>query len=73
MRHYGYGYRRAGARKALGRLALLLLLLAHFVAAALGVRLLRWRGSGQVSGRGPGSNMILKVMAPVTGTLNSKS
>ena len=27
MRHYGYGYRRAGARKALGRLALLLLLL----------------------------------------------
>ena len=38
MRHYGYGYRRDGARKALGRLALLLLLLALFVAAAFGVR-----------------------------------
>ena len=38
MRHYGYGYRRAGARKALGRLALLLLLLTLFVAAAFGLR-----------------------------------
>ena len=38
MRHYGYGYRRAGARKALGRLSLLLLLLTLFVAAAFGLR-----------------------------------
>ena len=38
MRHYGYGYRRAGARKALGRLALLLLLTLLFVADAFGIR-----------------------------------
>ena len=38
MRHYGYGYRDQSARKALGRLALLLLLLALFVAAAFGIQ-----------------------------------
>ena len=41
--------------------------------SVLAFRVLRVRASGQTFGRMPSSNMILKVMAPVTGTLNSKS
>ena len=65
MRHYGYGYRRAGARKALGRLALLLLLLALFVAAAFGVR--RMQGLLRELAVARVSNSVSRVISEAVG------
>ena len=65
MRHYGYGYRRAGARKALGRLALLLLLLTLFVAAAFGLR--RMQGLLQELAVARVSNSVSRVISEAVG------
>ena len=65
MRHYGYGYRRDGARKALGRLALLLLLLALFVAAAFGVR--RMQGLLRELAVARVSNSVSRVISEAVG------
>ena len=65
MRHYGYGYRRDGARKALGRLALLLLLLALVVAAAFGVR--RMQGLLRELAVARVSNSVSRVISEAVG------
>ena len=65
MRHYGYGYRRAGARKALGRLSLLLLLLTLFVAAAFGLR--RMQGLLRELAVARVSNSVSRVISEAVG------
>ena len=65
MRHYGYGYRDQSARKALGRLALLLLLLALFVAAAFGIQ--RMQGLLQELAVARVSNSVSRIVSEAVG------
>ena len=65
MRHYGYGSRDQSARKALGRLALLLLLLALFVAAAFGIQ--RMQGLLQELAVARVSNSVSRIVSEAVG------